>query len=477
MPDIENSWFNNWPDGLIGLNKNNLIVEISPVAQSILGLTREEIYGIDAHEILCADARSDRHNEQNCHLHSRETSTETTSGLWKHKNGHYVSIDFRMIPVGYKDATRVISFIDNSTRLHNQAEMEKFSEYVQKSPAPLGEFVMDGQLLFGNSALQELILEFGFDEFGTANAIPKNIAEIGQRLSQFENADSTTEVTIENRVFFWHFHSLENDDEPTMVGYAFDITAQKEAERIAHEQSSLARKEFYAKMVHELRSPLNAIVGFSDLLIDDLCERIPRNSLQQLELIKSAGIQLNEQVSSTLDITKIEAGKMSLDIHDFSVSGLCKDVFNQMQPLAKEKNLIFEYSPFTEQHIFSDPTKVRQIIVNLVSNAIKYTQAGKVHIATSEKDDKELGDAISILISDSGIGIKEEDIPRLFNSFEQVNEAETRNIEGSGLGLALVGNLVTLLGGRIDVDSTYGSGSTFELLLPFLSNHTAIHHG
>lgn len=472
MSDTENSWFNNWPDGLLGLNKHNRIVELSPMAQSILGFTREELYGNDPHETLCSKTRGDQHDENKCLLTSRDTGTETTSTLWTHKNGHYVSIDYRMIPVGYGEASRVMSFIDNSTRLHNQAEMEKFSEYVEKSPAPLAEFVMDGQLLFGNSALQELVLEYGFDDYGAANVIPKNISAIGEKLIQLNGQDETQEVRLEDCVFLWHFHLLENDSAPTMVGYAFDITQQKEAERIAKEQSSQARKEFYAKMVHELRSPLNAIVGFSDLLIYDLKDRISESSLHQLQLIKDAGNQLNEQVTATLDITKIESGKMSIEISDFSVAGLCKEVFTQMNPLAQKKHLAFEFSSLTEQRIFSDKLKVRQIVINLVSNAIKYTSEGEVHLVVSEKDDKELGEAISIIVSDSGMGIKKEDIPRLFKSFEQVNQEQTRKIEGTGLGLALVTNLVKLLGGRISVDSTYGSGSTFELLLPFLRSNS-----
>ncbi len=467
MPEIENSWFHSWPDGLIGLNVHNRIVEVSPMAQSILGYSRQELYGKDPHSTLCASTRTDYHDGKQCLLCSREPTLETTSSLWLHKNGHYISIDFRVIPVGFGEASRVVSFVDNSTRLHSQAELKKFSEYVENSPAPLGEFVTDGQLLFGNAALQELILEHGFDEFGAAHAIPKNISEIQKNLV---DGEATTEMTLGNHVFVWHFHILENDTEPTIVGYAFDITAQKEAEKIAHEQSSQARKEFYAKMVHELRAPLNAIVGFSDLLIDDLQSKISDLSLQQLTLVKEAGIQLNEQVTATLDITKIESGKMSLDISDFAVNELCQEVFDHMQALAKEKTLRFEYSPLTQQRIFSDRTKVRQIIVNLISNAIKYTKEGEIHLVAAEREDSELGEAISIIVSDTGIGIKQEDIPRLFVSFEQVNDAQTRKIEGTGLGLALVTNLVKLLGGRISVESTYGSGSTFEVLLPFMSS-------
>ncbi len=470
MPISDNSWFNTWPDGLIGLNKHNLIVELSPVAHSILGWTREELYGEHPHRALCANNREYQHEFEDCPLGFLDEVSEIASALWRHKNGHYVSIDFRLIAVGYGEATRIISFIDNSTRLHNQEEMEKFSQYVEMSPAPLAEFVMDGQLLFGNSALQNLLLEYGFDDEGAANAIPKNINEIGERIRHSQEGVDVAEVKLEDRVFVWHFHILKSDREPSLVGYAFDITAQKEAEKLAAEQSAQARKEFYAKMVHELRSPLNAIIGFSDLLAANLQSKISATDLDRLRLIKDAGIQLNEQVTATLDVTKIESGKMSLDISGFAIHELCQEVFEQMQNLADNKGLSFHQSALTEQSFFSDKTKVRQIIVNLVSNAIKYTKEGRVNLICSAKADKLLGECISIAVSDTGIGIKKEQLPRLFRSFEQVDREQNRHIEGTGLGLALVNNLVKLLGGKIHVKSTYGAGSTFEVLLPFLKN-------
>jgi len=468
MPIDDNSWFDIWPDGLIGLNKRNLIVELSPVAHSILGWSREELYGEHPHHSLCASTCE--HELEDCPLGFLDECKEIASTIWRHRNGHHVSIDFRLIAVGHGEATRVISFVDNSTRLHNQEEMEKFSEYVEMSPAPLAEFVLDGQLLFGNSALQELLLEYGFDERGAAAAIPKNIDKIGERLMRSEHKVDIAEVKLGDRVFVWHFHLLDHSEEPTLVGYAFDITAQKKAEKLAAEQSSQARKDFYAKMVHELRSPLNAIIGFSDLLAATLQSRISSTDLKRLRLIKQAGVQLNEQVTATLDVAKIESGKMSLDISEFAIHELCQEIFEQMQSLAEDKGLAFHLSALTEQRFFSDHTKVRQIIVNLVSNAIKYTKDGRVNLVASAKTDNVMGECVSILVSDTGIGIKEQQIPRLFRSFEQADEEHHRHVEGTGLGLTLVDNLVKLLGGKIRVKSTYGRGSAFEVLLPFLKN-------
>lgn len=466
------NWFNTWPDGLIGLNKHQQIVEVSPVAQSILGYGTDELKGKHPHDAFCADNRDFSHDKLDCKLTDLEENNETASTLWRHKNGHFLSIDYRIMPVTYGDASRIISFVDNSTRSHNHAEMKKFSEYVERSPAPLAEFVMDGQLLFANNALQELLLEYGFDDKGAAVVIPKNVGAIGKALQESDKSYDITEIRMEDdRVFVWHFHLLENSGgEPTMVGYAFDITAQKEAEHIAEEQSSQARKEFYAKMVHELRSPLNAIVGFSDLLLLDLEGKLSEEDLKRLKMIKEAGEQLNEQVTATLDVAKIESGKMSLDISEFAIHDVCKEVYEQHKGLAEEKEIEFKFSSSTELRIFSDRTKVRQIVVNLVSNAIKYTKSGRIAMILVVKDDKQLGKCMSVAVLDTGIGIPDDQLPRLFKSFEQIGDSQASGVVGTGLGLALVYNLVTLLAGKINVKSTYGKGSCFEVLLPFMSD-------
>ncbi|WP_086929546.1 PAS domain-containing sensor histidine kinase [Agarilytica rhodophyticola] len=469
MADSDNNWFNNWPDGLIGLDRENRIVELSPMARTILGWTLEELDGQNFHTALCSETHTANHTQEECGVISANPSSETASTLWLHRNGHDVSIDFRNIHVGFGRANRVISFVDNSTRSHTREELEKFSQYVEKSPAPMAEFVIDGQLLFGNTALQELLLEYGFDSNGDAYALPRNIDEVAKGLQASEQAYDTLELELDNQVFLWHFHLLTANENPTLVGYAFDITAQKMAETLAIQQKAKARKEFYAKMVHELRTPLNAIVGFSDILLARTEGKLSNEELEQLKLIKKAGCQLNELVSATLDVTKIESGRMSLNISDFAISDLCEETKEQVASLAQEKNLCLRYTSSTDLRIFSDKTKVRQILINLLSNAIKYTNEGSVHLVASEKTDLELGECLSLSVSDTGIGIPADQIQKLFQSFEQVDDERTIDIEGTGLGLALVNNLVELLGGNISVTSNYGIGSTFEVLIPFMN--------
>lgn len=487
-----------WPDGLIGLDEQGVIVELSPAARSILGWGLEELQKHSPHEILCAQNRSHQHSPDNCPLAEILGPQELVSALWKGKDGHYISVDLRSINVEYKDAVRVISFIDNQHRLHSQVELEKFAEYVENSPAPIAEFDSSGQLLFGNAALQKHLLAYGFNDEGIGHIFPHNICDICESLEAdtFKSKASVSTkqkeciatAQLEDKCYSWHFHrfngTTSNHNNVTtlylttgsasrqdtrILGYAFDITKQKQAELLAEEQRAQVRKEFYAKMVHELRTPLNAIIGLSDILLVNPSPDLQQKSLDTINAIKKAGIHLNDLVTATLDISKIESGKMSLDISQFSIADVCEDINGQMTTLAEKKGLVYRFTNLASIAIFSDKSKVRQIVTNLVSNAIKYTLKGSVHLIVSEQSDAVIGRSLCILVTDTGIGIPKGQRAKLFNNFEQIDDEQNREEEGTGLGLALVKDMVTLLGGQIYVESTYGAGSSFQILLPFSS--------
>ena len=468
---LDNPLFCNWPDGLIAVGDNGKIIALSHSAIRILGWSYEDCYNQSPHEVLCAQDREHAHTEDECHFSHLAADDEVRSSLWKKRDGNYISVDYRMIDIKLEHCACLISFLDNSERIHNQAEMQKFTEYSEKSPSPIAEFDQYGQLLFGNTIMNELLHEYDFNDMGHANFLPENIADICQNVVANKDSEqasiATCEYCVKGRYYNWHFQPLESDDEVTVMGYAFDISEQKAAQALAEERKNQSRKEFFAKMVHELRTPLNAIVGFSNILLSRIGNKLDERELDRLKAIKNAGLQLNDLVTDTLDFSKIESGKMTLDISEFPISDICEDVHEQMATLAKQKNLSYQYKSFTEKPICSDRTKVRQIIVNLVSNAVKYTLEGKVNLMLSETVDPELGDCFQIVVLDTGIGIPQEKIPKLFTSFEQVESEETRDIQGTGLGLALVKDLVCLLGGKINVTSSEGEGSSFEVLLPY----------
>ncbi len=468
------AWLQHWPDGLIALDQSHNILFISPYAQHLLGYMDEHFLGSNVHASLCAHSRDVIHTPESCPLINQPSQLEVQSAYWLCANGNNLSVDYRIfaLPGGNHVSHKVISFQSNTERLHNQAEMQKFAVYVDHSPAPIGEFDQEGQLLFANPSLQEKILAFGFNEWGCGLIFPEALVSLCATCCGEHQEVHNVEIEIEGHWFGWHFYPIVDqlDGSVTVMGYAFDITHQKVAEAEVAKRQAEARRDFYAKMVHELRTPLNAIVGFSQVLLRRTQSNLPERDLASLQAIRAAGLQLNEMVSDTLDISKIEAGKMEVQLEAFVLNDLVEQVSEQLVTLAEAKKLQYEVTCAPNLECYSDKKKVRQIIVNLVSNAIKYTQQGSVALTlkkvSQHGSDTVADTAIALRVEDTGIGIPEDQIDGLFRAYEQVSEEQNRGIQGTGLGLALVAELVNMLEGEISVESQVGKGSIFTVILP-----------
>jgi signal transduction histidine kinase/CheY-like chemotaxis protein len=235
--------------------------------------------------------------------------------------------------------------------------------------------------------------------------------------------------------------------------------------RRAAEKATSAKSEFLANMSHEIRTPLNGIVAMTELL--------SRSGLNT-EQSEMAGIVLTSSeslmtiVNDILDFSKIEAGSMQMEEIPFDLRALTYDAVRLFTPQAKEKSLAIECSVAADipPMIFGDPVRVRQVLTNLTSNAIKFTAQGSVKVEVELAGDSQVGPAVLIRVTDSGIGIAPEVSARLFRAFSQADSATTRKYGGTGLGLAIVLRLTTLMGGSVGMESTRGKGSTFWFLIP-----------
>lgn len=232
------------------------------------------------------------------------------------------------------------------------------------------------------------------------------------------------------------------------------------------EKASLIKSQFLANMSHELRTPLNAIIGYSELLQEEANDITHEELTGDLGKIKSAGKHLLELINDIMDISKIESDKLELNPHPIKVMTLIDNVYHTIKPLSLKNNneLILE----TENNlglILTDPARLKQILFNLLSNACKFTENGEVTLKVSRINlDKEDGLLFSII--DTGIGISDNNLKKLFKRFSQVDSSSTRKHHGSGLGLVISKHLAQLMGGDITVASTEGKGSTFSLTLP-----------
>ena len=240
------------------------------------------------------------------------------------------------------------------------------------------------------------------------------------------------------------------------------IAARAEAEAASHAKSS-----FLANMSHELRTPLNAIIGYSEILAEDATDRGDEQSVRDLQKIQSAGKHLLGLINSVLDLSKIEAGRMDVYLEPVNLRELVDEVRTMVQPLVeKNSNRLVVDCPPDIGTMRTDLTKIKQSLINLLSNAAKFTDKGEVGLAVARQTGPEGRSHVIFKVSDSGIGMSDEQMGRLFEAFAQADTSTTRNFGGTGLGLAITRRFATLLGGTISVTSKPGIGSTFALDLP-----------
>ncbi len=254
-----------------------------------------------------------------------------------------------------------------------------------------------------------------------------------------------------------------------------DVTERKHIEALqkekeAAEEANRAKSQFLANMSHELRTPLNAIIGYSEMLEEEAKE-IGQNALaEDLQRIYASGKHLLGLINDILDLSKIEAGKMPLYLEKFEVNGLVQETINLIQPLIEKNQNRLSLRPMSSiGEMYSDMIKVRQILYNLLSNAAKFTSKGEITLEVSrEAASASMNDEdwITLRVSDTGIGLSDEQIKQLFKPFVQGDTSTTRKFGGTGLGLAITKHFCQMLGGDIHASGEPGKGATFTVKLP-----------
>jgi len=301
-------------------------------------------------------------------------------------------------------------------------------------------------------------------------------AELGIEAPEFldeAHETITLETVYKDTQHFKLYVDSIHDDYDDYLGYIVSINDiseivnnMKELETAKDEALSANKSKslFLANMSHEIRTPMNSILGFSELALRDNIDPAAKGYFED---IRNSAAALLAIINDILDISKIESGKMELIPEKYYPARLFDDVSLIIKMQADKKNLDFEMDIASDYPsvLFGDKTKIREILINLLNNSVKYTNEGKVTLKASCIKENDDNGTIKFEIIDTGIGIKEDEIEKVFSSFQRVDLAANKNTEGTGLGLSIVKGYIELMGGSIDVSSVYGQGSTFTVTI------------
>ena len=348
---------------------------------------------------------------------------------------------------------------------------EAASRTVQANDAHFSSFISG--LLLGETGPGEIRRgEIGLMNPGTSEPIPVE-AIAGKVLT--DTGELTAVVTIlhdrrealERARLYEQLKAASDELQARVQAATAELATQNELLRrqaIELEQASRLKSQFLANMSHEFRTTLNAILGYTHMLLQGVAGDLLPAVKRQLQRIDSNGRHLMTIINEILDITRIEAGKMPMQLSEFNLNELVPEVMTELDPVISRSKLTV--APRLRPDlptIYSDRQKVKQIIVNLLSNALKFTHEGGIRITVAYRPAERTA---SVAVADTGIGISPENHEKIFEDFRQVDDSPSRQYGGTGLGLAICRRLATALGGRITLESTMGVGSTFTLTIP-----------
>ncbi|MGD9641605.1 MAG: response regulator [Elusimicrobiales bacterium] len=484
---------------IIATDLEGRITLFSPGAERLLGYKAAEMLGNTPAVIHLTEEMQSRSKELTASLGravtgfdvfvamARGGSLENREWTYVRKDGSKFPADLTITALRDSDG-RVSGFLgiasDISARKKSEMQMRKLSAAVKNSPTSILITDAEGRIEYVNPKFIELT---GYSQAELIGQNPRLINSGKMQKVVFKELWDTLLAGKEwhgellnrkkNGQFFWENASISPVKDPqgrvtNFVAVKLDITEAKlnqyELERAKDAAMELARmkSEFLANMSHEIRTPMNAIIGMTGLLLDT--QLSPRQQ-DYVKTVNSAGEALLDIINDILDFSKIESGKLQIETLDFDLRETVESTADLLAPRAQGKGIEFEYliEPGVHQALRGDAGRLRQVLLNLLGNAIKFTERGEVLLRVSALEAREGEARLRFAVSDTGIGVPAAAQANLFQAFTQADASTTRKYGGTGLGLSISKRLVELMGGEIGLESEPGRGSTFWFTLPF----------
>ncbi|MBU0747768.1 MAG: PAS domain S-box protein [Gammaproteobacteria bacterium] len=475
------------PDAIVMVNVTGRIVLVNSQAERVFGYQRADLLGLPV-EVLLPQRYRGTHLGRRSGFFAQPRTRTMGAGLELYglrQDGSEFPVEISLSPIDTEEGAMVMSAIRDIT--DRKKADQKFKDLLEAAPDAMVIVNRDGRIVLVNSQAVRL---FGWsrDEL------------LGQQIELLVPARFSGSHPAHRRGFFaeprsrsmgagLELHGLRKDgsefpveislspletEEGLFVSSAIrDVTERKRIEQALREKNlelenaALVKDRFLASMSHELRTPLNAIIGFTGTLLMKLPGPLNTEQEKQLRIVQTGARHLLSLINDLLDVAKLGANKATLNLELVDCRAVVEEVVATLSPEAARKTLVFTSDlPSTPVVLRSDRRAMSQILINLVGNAIKFTQQGSVHLTLKDDVLRAGGRMVVVCVQDTGPGIPADDQTRLFEAFSRVESADRRHQEGTGLGLHLSRKLADALGGRIHFESTEEQGSTFILELP-----------